>query len=59
MQDGKIWTSGALLNGLDMMRSFVTQTWGNEGAGSIAQFLLQLGHFPIRDVDYKDAPGPL
>jgi transcriptional regulator GlxA family with amidase domain len=59
MQDGKIWTSGALLNGIDMMRAFVTQTWGNEGAGRIAQFLLQLGHFPHRDVDYKDAPGPL
>ena len=59
VQDGKVWTSGALLNGLDMMRAFATQTWGNEGAGCIAQFLLQLGHFPQRDVDYKDAVGPL
>jgi transcriptional regulator GlxA family with amidase domain len=58
VQDGKIWTSGTLLNGLDLMRAFVTHTWGNEGPGAIAQFLLQLGHFPIRDVDYKDAPGP-
>jgi transcriptional regulator GlxA family with amidase domain len=58
-QDEKVWTSGALLNGLDMMRAFVIQTWGNEGAGSIAQFLLQLGHFPTRDVDYKDAPSTL
>jgi transcriptional regulator GlxA family with amidase domain len=59
VQDGKIWTSGALLNGLDMMRAFVTDTWGNEGPGVIAQFLLQLGHFPIRDNDYKDAPSEL
>lgn len=58
-QDGKIWTSGALLNGLDMMRAFVTSTWGNEGAGVIGQFLLQLGHFPLRDNDYKDALSPL
>lgn len=59
VQDGKIWTSGALLNGLDMMRAFVTQTWGNEGPGSLAQYLIQLGHFPNRDIDYKDATGPL
>jgi transcriptional regulator GlxA family with amidase domain len=59
VQDRKIWTSCALLNGLDMMRAFVTHTWGNEGPGGIAQFLLQLGHFPIRDNDYKDASSQL
>lgn len=59
VQDGKIWTSGALLNGLDMMRAFVTSVWGYEGTGEIAQVLLKLGHYPIRDIDYKDAPeGP-
>ena len=26
--DGKIWTSGALLNGLDCMTAFVSEIWG-------------------------------
>ncbi|KAG9231389.1 class I glutamine amidotransferase-like protein [Amylocarpus encephaloides] len=59
VQDGKIWTSGALLNGLEMMRAFVTQTWGSEGPGVLAQFGLELGHFPDRDVDYKDAASSI
>lgn len=56
-RDGKIWTSGALLNGLDLMRAFVQETWGGEGAGKVASVLLELGHFPVRDVEYEDAPS--
>ncbi|KAK5743303.1 hypothetical protein LTR17_002781 [Elasticomyces elasticus] len=53
-QDGKIWTSGALLNGTDMTKAFATQTWGGEG--SFAEFGMRLGGYPYRDVDYADVP---
>lgn len=51
-QDGRIWTSGALLNGTDLMREFVTQLWGGEG--SLAEFAMRLRGYPVRDVDYQD-----
>ena len=54
-RDGKLWTSGALLNGLDLMRAFGNEYWGGEG--SLMQFELELGHYPIRDVGYADAPS--
>ncbi|KAK5677596.1 hypothetical protein LTS10_010168 [Elasticomyces elasticus] len=53
-QDGKIWTSGALLNGTDMTKAFATQVWGGEG--SFVEFSLRLGGYPDRDVDYGDVP---
>lgn len=52
--DGKIWTSGALLNGTDMMREFVTQNWGGEG--TLTEFAMRLGGYPVRDVNYADVP---
>ena len=52
--DGKIWTSGALLNGTDMTRAFALQTWGGEG--SLAEFGMRLGAYPERDVNYADVP---
>ncbi len=54
-RDGKLWTSGALLNGLDLMRAFGTHFWGGEG--TLMQFGLDSGHYPIRDVGYADAPS--
>jgi transcriptional regulator GlxA family with amidase domain len=51
-RDGKLWTSGALLNGLDLMREFALTYWGGRG---LVEYLGELGHWPIRDVDYKDA----
>lgn len=54
VNDGKIWTSGALLNGTDMTRAFALQTWGGEG--SLAEFGMRLGGYPDRDVDYADVP---
>jgi transcriptional regulator GlxA family with amidase domain len=54
-RDGKLWTSGALLNGLDLMRAFGTEYWGGEG--SMMQFALNSGHYPQRDVGYADAPS--
>jgi len=55
--DGKLWTSGALLNGLDMTRAFAEQIWGGEG--NLADPLLEIGGWPIRDVDYRDVDGKL
>lgn len=51
-RDGKMWTSGALLNGLDLMRAFATETWGGEG--KLADMMLDVGSFPRRKVDYSD-----
>ena len=51
-RDGKLWTSGALCNGLDMMRAFMQDTWGP--GGGIGDFLCAVGSAPNRDLDYKD-----
>ncbi|KIW17679.1 hypothetical protein PV08_04874 [Exophiala spinifera] len=52
-RDGKLWTSGAVLNGLDLIRAFATEYWGGEG--SLVEFFIGLGHFPKRDLNYADA----
>jgi transcriptional regulator GlxA family with amidase domain len=51
-RDGKLWTSGALLNGADLMSAFITETWGGEG--TLQDFMLKFGGVSSRDVDYKD-----
>lgn len=53
-RDGKLWTSGTLLNGMDMMANFMKHYWGGEG--TYVEFLSKVGAWPDRDVDYKDAP---
>ncbi len=54
VRDGKLWTSGALLNGLDLMIAFAEENWGGED--TLVDHFKKLGSFPIRDVDYKDVP---
>lgn len=58
VRDGKLWTSGALLNGMDLMRGFGEEVWGGkgeeEGHDSLVGFMLAMGCFPVRDVDYRD-----
>ncbi|KAM3506664.1 hypothetical protein MY11210_007455 [Beauveria gryllotalpidicola] len=58
VRDGKLWTSGALHNGLDMMAAFMRQTWPNEEGQklSLVDFALVLGSGLDRDIDYKDEP---
>ncbi|KAK5627968.1 hypothetical protein RRF57_003683 [Xylaria bambusicola] len=51
VRDGKLWTSGALFNGLDLMHNFIKQTWP---ANVLTDYIAKLGHWPDRDVDYKD-----
>jgi transcriptional regulator GlxA family with amidase domain len=53
--DGKLWTSGALTNGLDMVVAWGTSVWGNK-EDTLLGTLLPLGSWPSRDVDYKDGP---
>ncbi|KAM0285816.1 hypothetical protein ACHAQH_001278 [Verticillium albo-atrum] len=38
VRDGKLWTSGALLNGADMVYAFVHEYWGRE-EGSLVRVL--------------------
>ena len=57
VRDGKLWTSGALLNGLDLTRAFVTEYWG--GKDTLVEFLLAAGSYPDRDVDYADVNSVL
>ncbi|GKZ86297.1 hypothetical protein AnigIFM56816_001349 [Aspergillus niger] len=52
VRDGKIWTTGTLLNGLDMIAAFGREVWGGEG--SLVEHVLRTGYFPSRNVDYKD-----
>ncbi|KAM0350527.1 hypothetical protein ACHAPU_003008 [Fusarium lateritium] len=53
VKDGKVWTSGALLNGLDMMFNFIKYYRG-EGKDELVDFWSKLGAWPDRDVDFKD-----
>ncbi|CAI6336137.1 unnamed protein product [Periconia digitata] len=52
VRDGKIWTSGALLNGLDLMREFVKETWPE-----IASVVVPLGGWPVRGLEYHGTDG--
>ncbi|KAI6382032.1 hypothetical protein MCOR25_000911 [Pyricularia grisea] len=58
VRDGKMWTSGALLNGLDLMHAFANEHWGNISGDeeSLIGFTCKITAWPSRDVDYKDVP---
>lgn len=50
VRDGKIWTTGALLNGMDMIAAFGRETWGVNHP--LIEHSTSLGAWPERDVDY-------
>jgi putative intracellular protease/amidase len=54
VRDGKTWTSGALLNGQDMMRAFMSEHWPE-----LTKVAEHVGAWPVRDVEYKGAEGLL
>lgn len=64
VQDGKLWTTGALVNGLDMMAAFMRQTWSAKAMGdtetstSFVEYGLHWGSSLDRDIDYKDELSP-
>ncbi|KFY75550.1 hypothetical protein V499_04486 [Pseudogymnoascus sp. VKM F-103] len=55
VRDGKLWTSGALLNGADLMHNFTSYYWGG-GDDTIGALISKMGGWPNRDVEYKDVP---
>lgn len=55
-RDGKLWTSGTLLNGTDLMSAFCHAVWGDLGDPSLVVYAAQLASWPKRDADYKDEP---
>jgi transcriptional regulator GlxA family with amidase domain len=50
--DGKIWTSGALLNGLDMMREFMLMYWPE-----LTKITIPLSGQPVRSAEYVGTDG--
>ncbi|KAK2592699.1 hypothetical protein QQS21_009600 [Conoideocrella luteorostrata] len=52
VRDGKLWTSGALLNGMDLGTAFVQEVWAERK--ELVDFLLRVGSWVSRDLDYKD-----
>lgn len=63
MVDGKIWTTGVLLNGLDMVVAFAKNVWGQDGEdgngkGGLVDVMASGGGWPQRDVEYRDDSAP-
>ncbi|RAK89424.1 hypothetical protein BO79DRAFT_237186 [Aspergillus costaricaensis CBS 115574] len=52
VRDGKMWTTGTLLNGLDMIAAFGREVWGGEG--SLVEHVLRTGLC----VHVRGAPKP-
>lgn len=53
VRDGKLWTSGALLNGTDLVCNFAKYYWGGS-EDTLVGFVAKNAGWPDRDVDYKD-----
>ncbi|KAM5343996.1 hypothetical protein ACJ41O_012533 [Fusarium nematophilum] len=58
VRDGKLWTSGALLNGTDLLYAFTHEYWG-KSEDSLVSVLSKLGAWPNREVTYQDVPWKL
>ena|SRR6186713_1944239 len=52
VRDGKVWTSGALLNGLDLMNAFMLEYWPE-----LSKVGMSLGSWPVRSVNYPGTEG--
>ncbi|KAL7908169.1 class I glutamine amidotransferase-like protein [Trichoderma velutinum] len=53
VNDGKLWSSGALLNGIELMSAFIQQTWPS-GEGSLVREMMEKGDWISRDQYYRD-----
>lgn len=53
-RDGKMWTSGTLLNGTDMMSEWAASVWGRDVQKDLMGVVLEFGGWPVRDVGYQD-----
>lgn len=52
VRDGKLWTSGSLLNGQDLMRAFVMEFWPELGS-----ICMPIGGWPMRSEEYEGVEG--
>lgn len=52
VNDGKTWTSGALLNGLDCMQAFLLVHWPE-----LTKLCTSLGGWPVRENKYEGTEG--
>ncbi|KAG5978954.1 hypothetical protein E4U55_005723 [Claviceps digitariae] len=53
VHDGTLWTSGALLNGVDMATAFIEETWGKNRT-ELVQWLSYHGSWVCREVQYGE-----
>lgn len=53
-ESGKMWTSGTLLNGTDMIREWAGRTFGTDMRKDLMAVLLEFGGWPVRDVSFGD-----
>ncbi|KFG85387.1 ThiJ/PfpI family protein [Metarhizium anisopliae] len=57
-RDGKLWTSGALLNGLHLMSAFIQETWGSSEQGArLVGAMAEMGAWPDGSPEYDDEEG--
>jgi transcriptional regulator GlxA family with amidase domain len=52
VREGTMWTSGALLNGLDLMEAFMKTYWPE-----LAELAARVGALPFRSVEYVGYDG--
>lgn len=52
VRDGKIWSSGAIMNGFEMMGEFIRERWGGAAEGQLVGFALGMADVPVRGVEY-------
>ena len=52
-QDGKLWTSGTLLNGLDVISAFIQHTWPS-GEGTLTDVIIKMAAWPTGSDSYDD-----
>ena len=59
VHDGKLWTSGSLLNGTDMMAQFALEAFGarNGEKEKLADYMVDVCCWPSRGVEYKEGEG--
>lgn len=57
--DGKLWTSGTLLNGTDMMRAFGQGIWGSKEGEEpkLVDIVVDMTAWPARDPMFRDVDG--
>lgn len=48
---GKVWTTGTLLCGLDMVVAFAKENWGGEG--TLVEKMISIGEWPQRSIGYE------